>query len=91
MYYCKCGHELESRGASKHEGENLFTCTGCGEKWQERNGNLYQVKVPTYLPTSKVRTVRLLDKEHDGVVSKWGSLKNVLQWASRHNPPKSDE
>lgn len=80
---------------SEREGEYLFTCTECGEKWQGRITmgymRLYQTKTPTYQPTARVRTVRLLDKEHDGVVGRWGSIKKALQWASRHNPPRGEE
>lgn len=66
MAICKhCSGELTQRSyKSKREGELLFECFGCGEKWQghTRYGylHLYQVKVKSGLETkSIVKTARV--------------------------------
>lgn len=66
MAICKhCSGELTQRSyKSKREGELLFECSGCGEKWQghTRYGylHLYQVKVKSGLETkSIVKTARV--------------------------------
>lgn len=66
MAICKhCSGELKQRAyKSMRDGELLFDCTGCGEKWQghTRMGylHLYQVKVKSKFETkSIVKTARV--------------------------------
>lgn len=60
----KCRGELVERGySSKRDGEILFDCSVCGEKWQGRivSGviSLYQVNTPKYERDRKMpRTIR---------------------------------
>lgn len=56
MYHCKsCGVLLaESDDKSEREGEILYVCPECHEKWQVRNGNLYQTH-PLRYPGDKKR------------------------------------
>lgn len=79
MAICKhCSGELTQRTyKSKRDGELLFDCSNCGEKWQghTRYGylHLYQVKVKSPFETkSIVKTARVKPSKLDALQQKGG-------------------